>query len=256
MRPSATPRSQSTQADDSALERIPLGDRLATELKAAVNGERGLRRAARTRAALKLAALEILSEDDLSSLTIAAVTGRAGVAVGTFYVHFNGTRDLALEVFSEFAAVDIAPAMPEGGTLPDLYTGMKATFVEIVRTFRRRRKLFRSLFQMKRQDDAANAVWLGLTASWADALSAIARKHDQGPMPQGFNSFVGHATTAFADEIMTRIYIDEIFGPEFPGDPSNDEVVAEWLAFARHRMLFGMDPDPKLLAAPPPPAVR
>ncbi len=72
----------------------------------------------------------------------------------------------------------------------------------------------------------------------------------------GFNSFVGHATTAFADEIMTRIYIDEIFGPEFPGDPSNDEVVAEWLAFARHRMLFGMDPDPKLLAAPPPPAVR
>ncbi len=50
---------------------------------------------------------------------------------------------------------------------------------------------------------------------------------------------------------MTRIYVDEIFGAAFPDDPRNDEHVAQSSAFffTRHRMLFGSDPDPKLLTA-------
>lgn len=231
---------------------IALGDRYVAELNAQIKGSNGEGKSARTRAKLKRAAVDCLTESDLPNLTISAVTGKAKVAAGTFYLHFAGIRELAIEVFSEFAAVDIAPAIPEGNEFDDLFSRMKTTFVEIVGAFRRRRKLFRSLFQMRRQDQEANDVWLRLTAQWADVLSEIAMKHTKRPVPVAFDQFVGHASSAFADEIMTRIYVDEIFGSAFPEDPQNDEHVAELLAFTRHRMLFGIDPDPALLKATSP----
>lgn len=233
----------------SAGSHLALGDRYVTALNAQIKGASGEGKSARTRAKLKRAAFDCLTESDLASLTISSITGKAKVAAGTFYLHFDSIRDLVLEVFSEFAAVDIAPAIPEGDEFVDLFSQMKATFIEIVGAFRRRRMFFRSLFQMKRQDAEANAVWLRLTAQWAEILSAIARDHSKQPVPAAFDRFIGHATSAFADEIMTRIYVDEIFGAAFPDDPRNDEHVAELLAFTRHRMLFGSDPDPKLLTA-------
>lgn len=228
---------------------VALGDRYVANLNAQIRGANGEVKSARTRAKLKRAAVDCLTENDWSSLTIAAVTGKAQVAAGTFYLHFASIRELTIEVFSEFAAVDIAPAIPDGDEFGDLFSRMKSTFVEIVGAFRRRRKLFRSLFQMRRQDAEANEVWLRLTAQWAEALSGIAMTHMKGPVPEAFDRFIGHASSAFADEIMTRIYIDEIFGSAFPQDPSSDEYVAELLAFTRHRMLFGIDPDPALLKA-------
>lgn len=234
---------------EAAKNHIALGDRYVTDLNAQISGANGEGKSARTRAKLKRAAVDCLTENDWANLTISSVTGKAEVAAGTFYLHFDGIRELALEVFSEFAAVDIAPAIPEGDEFDDLFSRMKATFVEIVGAFRRRRKLFRSLFQMRRQDAEANEVWLRLTAQWAEVLSQIATTHTKRPVPEAFDRFVGHASSAFADEIMTRIYIDEIFGAAFPEDPASDEHVAELLAFTRHRMLFGIDPDPALLKA-------
>ena len=240
--------------------RLPLGDRYVATLNAQIHGTAGEGKSARTRAKLKLAAVKCLSEKDLANLTIASVTGKAKVASGTFYLHFDSIRDLALEVFSEYAAVDVAPAIPEGDDFVDLFSHMKATFLEIVGAFRRRRKFLRSLFQMKRQDSEANEAWLQLTSQWADVLSTIAKAHASHPVPAAFDRFIGHATSAFADEIMTRIFVDEIFGADFPENPDNDEHVAELLAFTRHRMLFGVDPDPRLLKATsrlgrfPPPA--
>ncbi len=86
-------------------------------------------------------------------------------------------------------------------------------------------------------------------ATASTATMTIATTHTKRPVPEAFDRFVGHASSAFADEIMTRIYIDEIFGGAFPEDPASDEHVAELLAFTRHRMLFGIDPDPALLKA-------
>ncbi len=244
---SSTSRKEAAKA--TAKSRVPLGDRYAAMLNGQIDGMNGEGKSEKTRAKLKYAAVECLSESDLANLTISAVTRRANVAAGTFYLHFDGIRSLAIEVFSEFAAVDIAPAIPKSDEFGDLFSQMKATFAEIVGAFRRRRTFFRALFQMKRQDPDANEVWLRLTSQWANVLSKIAMEHTKRPVPLAFDRFIGHATSAFADEVMSRIYIDEIFGSEFPDDPANDEHVAELLAFTRHRMLFGIDPDPTLLNA-------
>lgn len=233
------------QPKDRPVRHLALGDRYLATLDAQIKGANGEGKSARTRARLKRAAFDCLSESDLSGLTISAVTGKAKVAAGTFYLHFGSIQDLALEVFSEFAAIDISPAILKGEFV-DYFSQMKATFVEIVGAFRRRRKFFRSLFQMKRQNQEANEIWIRQTAQWAEMLSSVAMAHTRRPVPASFERFIGQATSAFADEIMTRIYVDEIFGSAFPDDPGNDELVAELMAFTRHRLLFGTDPDPAL----------
>lgn len=221
-----------------------MGDRYAARLDLDVSDGPG--RSARTNAKLRRAAFEILSHEDLTALTIAAVTKAAGVAVGTFYLHYPSTTDLALEVFRGYAEHDIKPALPSTRTKEPLFGEMKTEFVDIVSAFRRRRIFFRSMFSFRRQDERANRLWLDFSANWASALSAAAMTSK--PTPDGFPEFVGHAASALADEILTRIYIDEIFGEDFAEAEGNDEAVAELLAFSRQRLLFGVDPDPSLIS--------
>lgn len=228
-------------------ETPPLGDRYVTGLRQQAEGLNGETKSAKTKAKIKLAAIHCLSNGDLASLTIASVTTAAGVASGTFYLHFDGIRGLVLEVFSEFAAKDIAPAIPHGEAFSDLFTQMKATFIELVASFRRWRFFFRSFSQLRMQDAEVNAIWLRLTSQWVEDLATSARRHAPSPLGGTYRYFLGHASSAYVDEILVRIYCDEIFGPDFV-DPVNDECVAELLAFTRHRMLFGVDPDPGLLA--------
>lgn len=220
-----------------------MGDRYLALLEAQI--ENGSGRSARTRAKLLRAAFDILGNEDISALTITAVTKAAGIAVGTFYLHYPTTTDLMLEVFEGFAEHDIKPALPTSRKGSGLFTEMKAEFLEIVAAFRRRRIFFRAMFAFRRQEERANDVWLRHSARWAAELSAAAMSASR--TPDGFPEFVGHAATAFADEIMARIYIDNLFGAAFAENEANDERVAELLAFSRQRLLYGVDPDPSLI---------
>ncbi|MGF7154272.1 TetR/AcrR family transcriptional regulator [Novosphingobium gossypii] len=220
-----------------------MGDRYPALLDEQILSGQG--RSARTRAKLLRAAFEMLANDDVSAITVAGVTKKAGIAVGTFYLHYPTTTDLMLEVFGGFAEHDIKPALPTSRMGSGLFSEMKAEFVEIVAAFRRRRKFFRAMFTFRRQEERANEMWLRYSARWAAELSAAAMSAK--PTPDGFPEFAGHAATAFADEIMTRIYIDDLFGAAFAEDEANDERVAELLAFSRQRLLYGVDPDPSLI---------
>lgn len=64
-------------------------------------GKRNARKA-RTRVALKEAARACLEETSFPELQITGITSRAGVAVGTFYVHFPNKESLLDELIAEF----------------------------------------------------------------------------------------------------------------------------------------------------------
>lgn len=234
-------RSAGTRASKASPPRM--GDRYLAILEDEIVNGPG--RSARTRAKLRRAAFELLSTEDTSALTIASVTKGAGVAVGTFYLHYPSTSELMLDVFAGFAEHDVKPALPSSRTGPSIFSEMKAEFVGTVAAFRRRRIFFRSMFAFRRQDERANEVWLRHSGRWAADLSAAAMSAKR--TPDGFPEFVGHAATALADEILTRIYIDNLFGAEFADNEANDEQVAELLAFSRQRLLYGVDPDPSLI---------
>jgi len=60
------------------------------------------------RAALVTAAAELLAEQGYAGCSIAAVAGRAGVAAGTVYRHFDSKADLVAEVFRTVVGREVA----------------------------------------------------------------------------------------------------------------------------------------------------
>jgi AcrR family transcriptional regulator len=230
---------QSTTAANS--DEHLLGERYAALLKSQSAGLGGESKSARTRARLKLATVECLTRGGLKELSILKITHQAKVASGTFYVHFKTIRSLSLEVFSEFIAVDLPLARPTGKH-PDGSVSMEETFLQLVGLVRRRRLMFAALFQLKGDDPDVNAIWLNRSQLWAADLSSIAVGYDGARDSQGFNKFIGHAASALADEMMQRVYVDEIFGADFANDAGNDAEVARWMSSARHRLLLAADP--------------
>jgi AcrR family transcriptional regulator len=230
------------QPDSNTQAHQPFGDRYAMALKSQTLGLGGESKSARTRAKLKLAAVECLTRGGLKDFSILKITRRAKVASGTFYLHFKSTKNLALEIFSEFIAIDLPAARPRGEDPGNSFGSMEEMFLPIVSLVRRRRRLFAALFQMRAEDEEINKVWLSRSRAWANELSSIAVDCSGSQNSQGFNRFIGHAASGLADEMVRQIYIDEIFGAEYADDPASDAEVAEWMSYARHRLLLGTDP--------------
>ena len=65
---------------------------------------KGSTRRARTRSLLKKAALKRMARDGFHDLRIVDICKEAGVAVGTFYVHFRDKIEIAVEVVEEIIA--------------------------------------------------------------------------------------------------------------------------------------------------------
>jgi AcrR family transcriptional regulator len=76
-------------------------------------------RAARTRATLKQALMELLQQGDWDGITVAGICRRAGVARSSFYEHFNAKSDLLDEIFAELMC-DIRPSPRPGDPLATL----------------------------------------------------------------------------------------------------------------------------------------
>lgn len=61
------------------------------------------RRVIRTRAALRLALLELINEKDYEEITVEEITDRANIGRATFYLHYKAKEDLLLEEFHEIS---------------------------------------------------------------------------------------------------------------------------------------------------------
>lgn len=80
-------------------------------------------KAALTRQALKRAALETFSKNGYVETSISAITNAAGVAHGTFYLHFQNKEAVLDELLAEFNAgytQRVIPIVAEAGGTPNL----------------------------------------------------------------------------------------------------------------------------------------
>lgn len=224
----------------------PFGERYDAFLTEVAEGTNGEAKRVRTRARLKLAAFRLLNDTrgDLTQLTVIGLTQAAGVATGTFYVHFTTMRDLLIEIVSEFVEVDIQPYLPAEIGPGSVFLRTRDLFVKAVYSFRTLRGVFAALMELRRSDDEVNRIWLTITLRWGSDLAGIARRHDPGIYSSTCMDVLGLAASGATDDLLQGIYINEIFGADFAADPANDVYVAELLALIRYRILFGRDPDP------------
>ena len=92
-------------------------------------------RKAETRAQLRDAARALFADGGFEATSIAAITAQAGVAHGTFYVHFESKAVLLDELLVEFnegLAQRLAPLWldPDGGALRDRVGATAAVFLD------------------------------------------------------------------------------------------------------------------------------
>lgn len=223
----------------------PFGERYAALLTETAEGQNGEAKRLRTRARIKLAAFQLLNDTrgNLTQLTVTGLTQAAGVATGTFYVHFTTMREVLVEIVGEFVEVDIQTYLPVETGPGSVFLRTRDLFVNAVYSFRRLRGFFAALMELRRSDDEVNRIWLAITLRWGSDLAGIARRHDPGIYSSTCMEVLGLAASGATDDLLQDIYINEIFGADFAMDQANDVYVAELLALIRYRILFGRDPD-------------
>jgi len=235
------------QAED---ERFGEEDAYARRLGAQARGAGGEAKRERTRARLKLATIRLMDRVGHRGLTITGVAQEAGLAAGTFYTHFPDLKTLVLELLSEFLEEEVRPGTPLSDTL-EPFEAMRTAFAQIIPLTRANRGLFRAAFGLKDEDADVMALWQRATEKWVDALAEGARKSCGAPdVDERYYRFLGHASSAMADEVLFRVLIEEFEG--LTGLARTDAELAELLAVLRYRMLFAANPDPARLTVAAP----
>lgn len=225
--------------------RADADNRYARRLSDRAAGSGGEIKRDRTRARLKLAAVRLMERVGHRGLTITGVAQEAGLAAGTFYTHFPDLKALILEVLSEFLEEEVRPGTPLSDT-EEPFEAMRTAFEKLIPLTRANRGLFRAVFGLKDEDPDVLALWQRATEKWVDALAEGARRSCGAPeVDERYYRFLGHATSAMADEVLFRVLIERVEG--LTGIARTDFELAELLAVLRYRMLFGASPDPARL---------
>jgi len=239
----------------------------AERLRRAGNGEGGEGRRERTRAALKLAALDLLRLHGLRKLTVTGVTRKASVADGTFYTHFKALDELVFEVLQEFLDHDVKPAVPWSAD-EHPFDALRNAFRPMIRHFRANLLIFRAVHLLRGEDQRISAIWAEMCGKWARQFARFEAQHnDPSGLDERLAIMLGHADTSLFDEFTMRVYVDGAKDlAEFSDD---DEKIVEAMAIFRYRLLLAKEPpiekldlmrsyflQPEAAAAPRPKAPR
>lgn len=212
----------------------------AERLRRAGNGEGGEGKRERTRASLKLAALDLLRLNGLRKLTVTGVTRRAKVADGTFYTHFDSLDELVFEVLQEFLDHDVRAAVPWTGD-EHPFDALRNAFRPMIRHFRANLLVFRAVHLLRGEDKRISAIWAEMCAKWARQFAHFEAHHnDPSGLDEQVAIMLGHAATSLFDEFTMRVYVDKAKDlAEFSDD---DEKIAEAMAIFRYRLLLAKEP--------------
>jgi AcrR family transcriptional regulator len=215
------------------------GEGYAERLRRASNGEGGQSKRDRTRASLKLAALDLLRTLGLRKLTVTGVTRKANVAGGTFYTHFETLDELVVEVLQEFLDCDVKPAVPWTGD-EHPFDALRNAFLPMIRHFRANLLIFRAVHLLRGEDKRISALWAEMTAKWARQFARFeARHNDPSDVDERLAIMLGHAATSLFDEFTMRVYVDK--AKDLAEFANHDERIAEAMAIFRYRLLLGKE---------------
>ncbi len=136
--------------------------------------------AARSRAATRSRLLEsarvLFAEKGLRGVTTHDIARRAGVAAGTFYLHFTDKRALFREIMEQSLESLRITMERASATAPDLAAAVRANVTALVDFAEAHRDLVRILFSV---DSDAAAVSAAVLDELATGLAAVRRQRQQ-----------------------------------------------------------------------------
>lgn len=124
-------------------------------------------RGRRTVGALLAATRDIIENDGMPALTMAAVAERAGVTRRAVYLHFATRTDLVMALYRSLGETDdLAESLQAVWDTPDAVSGLREWAAHLVRSHLRILAVLRALEQAQHTDSDAAALWRTTQGNW------------------------------------------------------------------------------------------
>ncbi|WP_327141329.1 TetR/AcrR family transcriptional regulator [Nocardia sp. NBC_01327] len=124
-------------------------------------------RGRRTVGALLAATRDIIENDGLPALTMAAVAERAGVTRRAVYLHFATRTDLVMALYRSLAETENLPeSLQAVWDAPDAVSGLREWAAHLVRSHLRILAVLRAVEQAQHIDPDAAALWRFSQGNW------------------------------------------------------------------------------------------
>lgn len=159
----------------------------------------------RTRARLMIAACDLLEDAGPQDLTITAICDRAGVAAGTFYVHFTGRQALLSDLLGGYVAflqrtMRAASRDRPGDTIRPATRAYGAMFAA-------NRGLMRCLIHHQDNFPQARAAFHRLNAEWIDTVVAAALRQTASAPDRHELTRRAYALGAMTDQYFSGLFL-------------------------------------------------
>jgi AcrR family transcriptional regulator len=195
-----------------------------------------------TRERLKAAARRVLERKGYHQMTVADVTGEAGVAVGLFHHYFPDLRSLAVEILDEVIEELGDTASIEKDVTPGDWMGrIQSHIVPSVTNHALRPGLVRAMNQVADEHPPFRSKLRGFYQAQMQLLSAqLPRLFPEAELAPGEALLIAYALAGIGEAALRERYI--LRNPALRDLKLSPEEFADWLSVLFYRALFAANP--------------
>ena len=124
--------------------------------------------AVETRERMLRAAAEVLAERGYEAASVGAITTRAGIGLGTFYLYFRNKEDAFAQVFA--TVTDQIRERSRAGLSDDRYQGVTGVIRGLLSVFHEHPGLIRAMVEGMMASPQVTQLWRDMRADFASRL--------------------------------------------------------------------------------------
>lgn len=194
-----------------------------------------------TREKLKAGAVRLLERIGYHDIRISTFCDEAGVAKGTFYLHFADKEDIVVHVLEEYAdlQVKLTPSVEGCNNAYDAFfelnTWFAATFCENV-------GIQRSMMQLSETIPRITDIWTDFLKRLSVRFVAEIERWSNGPLPSDLATLATYSLWGMLDQALYAIYAVHR-NPDYERVAKTRDHLVETITLFQYRALFLDNPD-------------
>ena len=200
----------------------------------------GVRKKELTREKLKAGAVRLLEKGSYHEIRISTFCEEAGLAKGTFYLHFTDKEDLVVSVLEEYAdlQVKLMPSVDDCNTAYDAFYELNSWFAE---TFCENVGLHRSLMQLSETMPQITEIWSSFLRRLSTRFISEIDRWSNRPLPPELGTLATYTLWGMLDQALYAIYAVHR-NPDYERVAKTREHLVETITLFQHRALFLENP--------------
>ncbi|MEQ8748634.1 MAG: TetR/AcrR family transcriptional regulator [Amphiplicatus sp.] len=193
-----------------------------------------------TREKLKAGAVRLLERGGYHDIRISTFCEEAGLAKGTFYLHFADKEDLVAHVLEEYADLQVK-IMPSASGCDDAFSALLALNSWFADTFCENVGLHRSMMQLSETIPRITEIWTGFLKGLSSRYIEEIRRWSNKPLSADFSTYVTYCLWGMLDQALYAIYAVHR-NPDFERLSKSRSYLVQSITLFQHRALFLENP--------------